>query len=292
VIQHKFLSKRFDEAAILATLAKVAFQPEPSLSEQDMMVLAALRRSSPEWDFPLDATAEKLASYDEQQIVGLTSNVKGILHEMEFQKLENEDGDSVVAAMYPDTNHKSVDIQLMDQNTGEHWDVQLKATDNMSLIHDWMALNPDTEILVTEELAEKMDLPSSGIRNEDLKLRVDEFVDEMIMMSRDREDSVWDSFPVLVAASAGIVVFELWRRYRRSEISFQDFRFLTMKTLGIKGAKYAAIFTALAVPGLNIIVGAYLLGSLIISVHGLSLWAKRKSFKPFAFLNVKSANKH
>ena len=291
MIQHKFLSKRFDEVAILATLAKVAFQPEPSLSEQDMMVLAALRRSSPEWDLPLDATAEKLASYDEQQIVGLTSNVKGILHEMEFQKLENEDGDSVVAAMYPDTNHKSVDIQLMDQNTGEHWDVQLKATDNMSLIHDWMALNPDTEILVTEELAEKMDLQSSGIRNEDLKIKVDEFVDEMLMMNRDENDSVWDSFPILVAASAGIVVFELWRRYRRSEISFQDFRFLTMKTLGIKGAKYAAIFTALAVPGLNVIVAAYLLGSLIFSVHSVSTWVKSKSFKPFAFLAAKLTSK-
>lgn len=284
MIQLKYLSKRFDEAAILATFAKVAFTPSSSLAEQDLMVLAALRRSSAEWDLPLEQIAEKLASYSDAQIVGLTSNVKGILHEMEFQQLENEDGDSVVAALYPDTNHKGVDIQLLDQHTGDMWDVQLKATDNMSLVYEWMEDNPDTEILLSTELAEKMGLPSSGISNEDLKIRVDEFVDEMIMMTKDQDESVWDSFPLLVAASSGIIVFELWRRYRKGQLSFKEFRNLTMKTLGLKGVKYAAIFTALAVPGLNVIVAAYLLASLIFSVHGLVQAGQRKGFKPFAFL--------
>ena len=42
----------------------------------------------------------------DEQLVGVVSNVKGILHEMEYVRLENTDGDSISAAMFPDTNHK------------------------------------------------------------------------------------------------------------------------------------------------------------------------------------------
>ena len=277
-----YISKRFDEAAILVTFTKVASTTEPSLLEGDYAVLAALRRSSPEWDLPVSEVAEKLSALDESQIAGLVNNVKGIMHEMEFVRLENEDGDSVVAALFPDTNHRTVDVQLLDQETGEAWEIQLKASDDMSTIGAWVDSNPDTEILVTEELSEKMGLPSSGLSNEDLTMRVEDFVDRMIELDDAAEETLWNYFPPLVAASAGIIIFELWRRYRAGRISFAEFQSLSLKTLGSKAAKYGAVFAALAVPGLNVVVGAYLLGSLILSVNGLI--KKVPSFRPFAFL--------
>lgn len=286
MITSKYLSQRFDEAMILATLAKLAFTTVVSLNEQDYMVLAALKRSSDSWDLSTADIATRLASYDEQQIIGLVSNVKGILHEMEFQQLENEDGDSIIASLYPDTNHKAVDIQLLDQATGESWDIQLKATDQMQAIHEWMGLNPDTQIFVTEELAEKMDLPSSGLSNQDLTLRVEDFVEQMVSLHHQQDESVWEDFPVLVVASSGIIVFEAWRQYRQNKMSFEEFKWLSVKTLGLKASKYAAIFAALAVPGLNIVVGAYLLGSLIFSVHQLA--GHTPNFRPFAFLAKKT----
>ena len=282
MIKKVYISRRFDEAAILATLGKIAFTPEPTLLDEDYAVLAALRRSSAEWDLSVSETAERLASYDESQIGGLVSNVKGILHEMEFQRLENEDGDSVVAALFPDTNHRTVDVQLLDQKTGNAWEVQLKATDDMSAIGAWVDSNPDTEILVTQELSERMGLPSSGLSNEDLTMRVEDFVDRMIEVGDEVDETLWSNFPPLVAASAGIIVFELWRRYRSGRISFEEFRVLSFKTLGLKAAKYGAIFAALAVPGLNVVVGAYLLGSLIFAVNGLV--GKTSLFRPFSFL--------
>lgn len=282
MIKQRYISRRFDEAAILATLGKLAFSPEPALLEQDYAVLAALRRSSAEWDLSVADTAERLAAYDETQIGGLVNNVKGILHEMEFQRLENDDGDSVVAALFSDTNHRTVDVQLLDEKTGDSWEVQLKATDDMSAIGSWIDSNPDTEIVVTEELSERMGLPSSGLSNEDLTIRVEDFVDRVIEIGGDADDTLWNYFPPLVAASAGLIVFELWRRYRAGLISLEDFKALSFKTLGIKAAKYGAIFAALAVPGLNVIVGAYLLGSLIFAVNGLV--GKSPSFRPFSFL--------
>jgi len=285
MIKQTYISRRFDEAAILATLGKIAFTPEPALVEEDYAVLAALRRSSPEWDLSISDIAERLASYDEAQIGGLVSNVKGILHEMEFQRLENEDGDSVVAALFPDTNHRTVDIQLLDQKTGDAWEVQLKATDNMSAIGAWVDSNPDTEIFVTEELSERMGLPSSGVSNEDLTMRVEDFVDRMVDLEDESDETLWNYFPPLVAASVVIIVFELWRRYRSGRISFEEFKALSLKTLGLKAAKYGAVFAALAVPGLNVVVGAYLLGSLIFAVNGLV--GKVPSFRPFSFVGTR-----
>lgn len=282
MIKHSYISKRFDEAAILATLGKLAFSSDPELLEQDYAVLAALRRSSPEWDLSISDTAERLASYDDSQIGGLVNNVKGILHEMEFQRLENEDGDSVVAALFPDTNHRTVDVQLLDEKTGAAWEVQLKATDDMSAIGAWIDSNPNTEVIVTEELSERMGLPSSGLSNEDLTMRVEDFVDRMVEIGDDAEETLWGYFPPLVAASAGIIVFELWRRYRSGRITFEEFKALSFKTLGLKAAKYGATFAALAVPGLNVVVGAYLLGSLVFAVNGLV--DRSPSFRPFSFL--------
>ncbi len=226
-------------------------------------------------------TAEKLASYDESQIAGLINNVKGILHEMEFQRLENEDGDCVVAALFPNTNHRTVDVQLLDQETGAAWEVQLKASDDLSAISAWIDSNPHTEILVTEELSQRMGLPSSGLSNEDLTMRVEDFVDRMIELGDAAEETLWDDFAPLVAASAGIIVFELWRRYRSGRITFEEFRALALKTLGLKAAKYGATFAALAVPGLNVVVGAYLLASLLFAVHGV--FQQAPSFRPFSF---------
>src|SRR5210317_579136 len=158
----RFVSRRFDEATILASLAKIAFQADTELTEQDFTALAALRRSSPDWDLTLEETSQRLASYSEEQIAGLVNNVKGILHEMEFVQIENQDGDSVFAALFPDTNQKSVDIQMFDQEAGDAWAIQLKATDDIAAINAWSDANPDTEILVTEEVAEQMGLPDSG----------------------------------------------------------------------------------------------------------------------------------
>ncbi len=284
MIRQQYLSRRFDEATILSTLAKLAFSSEPSLDEGDYAVLAALRRSSEEWGISISETAERLSDYSDDQIAGLVNNVKGILHEMEFQRLENDDGDSVVAALFPDTNHRTVDIQLLDEASGDAWEVQLKATDDLSAITCWMESNPDTEILVTEEIAERMEIPSSGLSNEDLTMHVEDFVDRMVEIGEDADDSLWDYFPPLVAASSGIITFELWRRYRAGSISFDEFKGLAAKTLGIKAAKYGAIFGALAVPGLNVVVGAYLLGSLIFAVNGLV--GRTPSFRPFGTVNI------
>ena len=76
-----------------------------------------------------------------------------------------------------------------------------------------------------------MDLKSTGISNEDLTVRVNDFVDRMIEYQHNPK--IWDYFPVLFPISVGFVVYELWRRFNKGEISKNEFRFLIIKaTLG------------------------------------------------------------
>lgn len=250
--------------------------------ETDYAVLAALKRSSPEWDLPLEQISEKLSTFNDDQIVGLVNNVKGILHEMEFQVLENSDGDTVYAALFPDTNHQGVDVQLTDASSGEIWEVQLKSTDNPGLINEWLESNPDSQILVTEELAEKMNLESSGLSNQEMTIRVEDFVDRMQELNQTTDDTIWTYFPFLPLLSTGIIVFELWRRHRAGILTIDQFRDLTLKTLGIKAAKYATLFAALSVPGLNVVVAVYLLASLVMS--SASIAHEAMSFRPLKWI--------
>ena len=133
-----YLRRTFDEAAILAIAAKLAFDPDPHFSESELAVIAAMQRAHPSAGGDPKTLGHWLAEMNERQIEGVISNTKGVLHEMEFVRIENEDGDSVHAALYPDTNHPDTDVVFVDDATGLSWDVQLKATSDVSYVQDWI----------------------------------------------------------------------------------------------------------------------------------------------------------
>lgn len=268
-----YLRTNFDSAAIVAALSAVALSADAGeLSQEDHAVLAALRRSNSVLEnAPLPEIQSYLRDLDGEQVPGLVSNVKGILHEMEFVRLENEDGDSVYASFFEATNHPSTDVQFIDEATGDTWEAQLKATDDAAYVADWIEKHPRGEILVTDELADKMDLPRSGQSNEELTTDVESFVDRMV--SADDSHSFWDYFPALTAASAAMVVWTLWLRYERGQISWQAFKSLAARATGIKVAKIGTIGLLLSVPVVGQVTGAVLVAKLLLS-------AKKTWFDP------------
>ncbi len=269
-----YLKRNFDELGIITVLVSIANSGKSlSFAEQDLMVLTALRRSNNALaNAPLEEVQQYLSNLDESQIVGLVSNVKGMLHEMEFVKIENEDGDSVFASIFQTTNHPDTDVMLVDQDSGESWEIQLKATDNTSYVQDWIDTHPDGEILVTDELAEKMGLPSSGFSNEGLTANVNEFIDKMIGF--DQLSVISDYFPELTIISVAIVVHELWGRYQRNEIDFQRFCELVTATTGIKVAKIWVLTSLLSVPIVGQLTGVLLITSFLMNAK--STWFDKK----------------
>src|SRR5688500_4011172 len=112
-----YVRRNFDEAAILAVAAKLAFEPDASFSDSELATIAAMQRAHPKAGDTHEALGDWLAGMDDGQILGVVNNTKGVLHEMEFVRIENEDGDSVHASLYAATNHPGTDVEFHDVQT-------------------------------------------------------------------------------------------------------------------------------------------------------------------------------
>lgn len=124
------------------------------------------------------------------------------------------------------------------------------------------------EIIVTEELASEMGLESSGISNEELTVRVDDFLDTLVTL--DQNDSLWDYFPQLPAISIAIGTYLLTKRYQQGLIPKEQFKWMFLKMTGFQISKFAIISGLMMVPGVNVVVGAILLTRLLLigGAHG------------------------
>ena len=133
----RYLKNNLDEAAILSCLETLKDKSGFELNEENQAILAALRRSSEDFKYAsVEEIGDRLSGYDDAQIAGLISNVKGIAHEMQFVSMEYEDGDSIYASLSRDPNHPDFDVQLIDTDTGALWDPQLKTTDDAASKND------------------------------------------------------------------------------------------------------------------------------------------------------------
>lgn len=259
----RYVRKNFDEAAILAVAAKAAFEANPEFSESELATITAMQRAHPQAGDSTEELGNWLSAMDGDQIQGVVNNTKGVLHEMEFVRLENEDGDSIHAALFGSTNHPGTDVQFVDMDSGESWSAQLKATDDASYVQAWIDEHPDGEILVTSELAERMDLPHSGLSNDFLTARTEDVVDQLIEAGSGSD--LWGYFPALSVASIALVIWEIWKRHRKGDINLSQFKWMAAKVTGMKAGKIALLTVAMMIPGLNVVTGAALVASLLFS---------------------------
>jgi hypothetical protein len=159
-------------ASVCASLVNRQFQ-FPGVEEQ--LVIEAIRRSSNKLkDSSYDDLADHIGSMDERALIGFGSNVKGIYHELLFVHAENADDDDISAEVFGKTNHPGADVRLIKD--GEVIDeIQLKATDQSSLVERHLDRYPDIPILATSEAAAKVDdVETSGFSNKELDRQVDE----------------------------------------------------------------------------------------------------------------------
>ncbi|MCK0179685.1 hypothetical protein MWU50_10310 [Flavobacteriaceae bacterium S0862] len=258
----KYIKKNLDKTLVLGAIAKIVFNNGGNLNENEELVLQALKRAVPDLqEKNLDEIQEYLQGFNEDQLVGLANNVKGVLHEIQFVKIENEDGDEITAALFTDTNHPDTDVILTNESSGETITLQLKATDSDSYVNNWISNHEDGDILVTEEIAEKMGLESTEISNEGLTADVSEFCNKLINL--DDNDSLWDYMPELPAISIAIAGYYLFSEYNKGKISFSTFKIKFIKLTGIKVAKFTFIAVLMMIPVINVVIGASLLFSFL-----------------------------
>jgi hypothetical protein len=160
----------FATGAVSATILKLMSDTVPSFTEDEELVLQALRRSNSSL---ADASELELSEYVQslsvEQISGLKNNVKGIYHELAFQRHENMDGDEYIVELFGDTNHAGADVRIINVETGDVSEVQLKATNYASYVRDHNERYENIDVLVTSEIAASSpDWSSSEFSNADL----------------------------------------------------------------------------------------------------------------------------
>lgn len=272
-----YIRKNFDALAITTVLAKLAWNARtPQLTEADQAVLAALRRSHAELaNAPLEDIQAYLQGFDEQQIVGLVSTVKGMLHDMEFVRLDHEDGDSLYAAYLNQRDHTDFDVLLADQHSGESWQLQLKAIEGTGTGKDWIAAPPEEMLLATEEIAAQLGLESSGLSPKELTQSVEDAIDVIVTAKDPNDEHFWDYFPAISVASVSLAIYELFRRYQQQEISWSEFKWMAAKVSGIKVSKIAFIGLLLGLPVVGQVTGAYLVAKLLLNAK--ATWFEKES---------------
>ena len=257
-----YVQNNFDEGAILSSLISLALKGgEANLTTDESIVLAALRRSAKKFeDASLEEIGELVSSYNEDQIPGLVNNVKGILFELEFVEIENYDGDSVFAYQFEQTNYPTYDVQLVNEETGEIAEIQLKATNSSSYVKSWMDEHGEN-IVVTDEVAQELGLEGVGISNQELEVRVEDFIDKIQEVE---EESLLPILGNIGTISLAISLVFLVKQWTNGEIKRDEFMRMSALIAGRKVVKFSIIAVALSIPGLNFVTAVGLATSLIV----------------------------
>ncbi|WP_249451947.1 hypothetical protein [Acinetobacter indicus] len=198
-----------------------------------------------------------------------------MLHDMEFVRLDHEDGDSLYAAYLDQHDHTDFDVLLADQHSGESWQLQLKAIEGTGTGKDWIAAPPEEMLLATEEIAAQLGLESSGLSTKELTQSVEDAIDVIVTAKDPNDEHFWDYFPAISVASVSLAIYELFRRYQQQEISWSEFKWMAAKVSGIKVSKIAFIGLLLGLPVVGQVTGAYLVAKLLLNAK--ATWFEKES---------------
>ncbi|MGJ8589412.1 MAG: hypothetical protein ACSHXW_14770 [Yoonia sp.] len=152
-----------------ALVLNLLSEGEHTFSEAELDVLEAIRRSSGEMS---GATNEEIAAHVQsmtpEQLIGFKNNIKGIAHELQYARLENNDGDLFQVELFDATNHAGADVKLINIETGEVQELQLKATSYAAYVEDHFAKYPDIDVLATSEVSATLGVETTGVSDEQL----------------------------------------------------------------------------------------------------------------------------
>ena len=171
--------------AVAVTLQQLLAGKTSGWTEDQALVLEALRRANPGL---AGASEAELGAYlrwmGPEQLQGLASNVKGILHEMLFVRAQNLDGDAISARLFERANHPGADVEFtLDGEVVR--EVQLKAMQIPAGILEHFDRYPDIDVVATSEVfaafgpAYAARVADSGVSNAEITGLTKEVLDDL-----------------------------------------------------------------------------------------------------------------
>jgi hypothetical protein len=218
----------------------------------------------------VDEIAEKMATYDSEQIVGVINVIKGKMFEHLVQIHENNDGDDWYASLHGDESYPGSDVTFNNIETGEVLEVSLKAVSSPSLIEHALARYPDIPVLTTSEMSNVFGsqdgVSFSTILNDELTDASKELFSDLISTTSAASNRM-DAIYGVSAGTAAITFGRLWpfvAAYMRGKLSREQLTNAFVELLGDEGKKLAGRVALAAVFGP--IYVWYLLGTGIVQM--------------------------
>ena len=279
----EFIKNNIDDLSIFSVMHNFKFG-KALLNEEENIILQAIIRSSKSINNLEDAKdfVNEMINRGPEAMMGAANNIKGIAHELKYVKMENEDGDEIYAFLPEDTNNAEFDLIRVNKITNEQEYIQLKATSSADVLDAFYEKYPNskTKLVASDEIARKEGVESSGISNEKLSNDVDNLLQKLSTMDVKLLDELIEKAPALTVISASFALYELFKRYKKKEITKNKFIYLGTKLTGIKAAKITTILALLSIPVVGQITAVYLISKLMLETMGYLSPTKKELLLP------------
>lgn len=168
-------------------------------------------------------------SYDEDQLGGVLSLIKGKLFELLVEKEENADGDAWSAELHENQSYPGSDVIFTNPETGEIVEVSLKATESAGYIEETLLRYPDIPILTTSEMEEHFpdfeNIMFADISNESLNEVTKDNFEELLEMSSPLDDAdLAAGLGGTAAIGGGAAIWPFAAAYLRGRIDRDDLK--------------------------------------------------------------------
>ena len=153
----------------------------------------------------VDQIREMAESYSTEQMPYVENLVQSKFYEILESNYENMDGDKWSAKLFEDPAHPATDVRFYNSVTKQTYEVNYKLTDDTNYIEHHLAKYPDTPVITSPEVAEKMNNPlvSGG------KYHPEEVIKLSDKNFKSLLDSEHDLYLQEGAAAAGLIVLSL-----------------------------------------------------------------------------------
>lgn len=167
--------------------------------------------------------------YDEEQLEGVLSLIKGKMFELMVESEENLDGDEWSADLHDDESFPGSDVVFTNYQTGEEIEVSIKATSSTEYIENALMRYPDIPIVTTAEMEEHFpnydNIMFSDITNEHVTEVTEDNFEDLLDKSPQIDDSdVAVGTGSTAAISGTVAVWPFAAAYLRGRISREQFK--------------------------------------------------------------------
>ena len=253
---YHYLNRQLNTLEITQSLLDVV--QSHSLSSQTHVVILALRFAIDEVkNYDAALLKHYLQTIDADQIVALVKNIKTQLSLLECLKLQHEQDMLYVA--YPKNYSNTLEVCLHSQDLDAVC-LTLSAFGQAA----WSVKNPEEHAIAGAEILHS--LQDENAANHKVMLQsVEDAIDLWVTAKDPNDEHFWEYFPAISVLSVSLAIYELFKRYQRQEMSWQQFQWMAAKISGLKVSKIALIGVLLSLPVVGQVTGAYLVARLLLS---------------------------